>query len=452
MSWRLPWGIVLFVAAAGCGGSSPSQNPQPAPDTGDSITGRERLGWDQLAADAAEARSLRFAIYVDGIRFILTDTTCADTAGPAGFFCSGTLPPMNPGVHTLELAAFVPETPVVEGPRSSPFRVTVRAAASGSTGPATWASGEAGVTGDGVTLHVERLLDGFERPSDAAFAPDGRLFVAERGGRIRIVRDRQLQELPALELDNLFQDGGLLAIALDPDFARSRYVFTLSTASSRSGPVFRLARYRELLGVLAQRAVLLETPADVPAAAMRFGADGMLYIALGRGGQASPASYGGKILRLRPDGRAPADRRAGMPAISDGHVAPRALAWRPGGDLLWISDGASDGVEWIAGIRLDEAAVSTRPWALPPSEITSGMTFYDSERIPEFRGDLLIASAAAQRILRVKFGADPLAAEFSEVLLAHRVGPIRVVLTGPDGAIYFCTDAALGRLVPITNH
>lgn len=455
MILRLACGFVVILAAAGCGGGNMPDSPAPGPG-GETITGSERLGWDQRGADATEVGTLRFAIYVDGARSVMSDTSCAATAGTAGFPCSGRLPPLTPGVHTLELAAFVQTDTLLESPRSSPFRVTVVASMPQRGASATWTSGAAGVTGDGVHLEVERLVDGLQRPADAAFLPDGRLLVAERAGRIRIVRDGVLQPAPALELSDIAPGGGLLAIALAPDFLESRHVFTLSTAGSARGPVFRLARYRELGGTLAQRAVLLEAPAAVPAAAMRFGPDGMLYLALG-GHPASPSSaYGGKILRLQPDGRAPRDRRAGLPVVSSGHVAPRAIAWRPGAPatwlppsgehepLLWIADGTPDGVEWISGMYLAEPPAAL--WGLPPSETTSAMAFYDSNRIPEFRGDLLIASAGAQRLLRIKFGADPLRAEYSEPLLEHRVGPLHVVLTGPDGAIYFCTDTELGRL------
>ncbi len=442
---RATWCLVLTLTAGGCSGGDPPETPPPG-DNGEAITGRERLGWDQLAANPAELATLRYAIYVDGVRTEMTGATCAATAGPSGFACSGALPPLSPGAHTLELATFLTTDGVLESSRSAPFRVTVTGAVPGDQARPHWTNGDAGITGDGIALTVERLVDGLQFPTDAVFAPDGRLFIAERAGRIRIVQDGQLRSAPALEIDDIAPGGGLLSIALDPGFAESRQVFTLSTGTGSRGPVFRLTRYRELRGLLAQRAVLLETPAAVPSAAMRFGPDGMLYVALGATAPDSPSSYGGKILRLQPDGRAPRDRRAGLPAISSGHLSPRALAWRPGGELLWIADGTPEGVEWITGLRATDGIQERATWGLPTSETTSGMAFYDSDRIPEFRGDLLIASPVAQRLMRIKFGTDPLRAEFSESLLDQRVGPIRVVLAGPDGAIYFCTETGVGRL------
>ena len=438
--------LACCAAVAACQDPAP---PAPSPgggSTGETITGRERLGWDQQAASAAELASYRFIIYVDGARTEVADASCASTGGTAGFACSGRFPSMSPGAHTLELAAYIPDADL-EGPRSSPFRVTVSAVVPGDFDASDWSSGEAGITTDGVALAVEQMADGLQRPSDAAFSPDGRLFIAERGGTIRILQDGRLRPAPALKLDGVFAEGGLLGIALDPEFARTRLIYTLSAIMSESAvPVYRLARYRELAGIMAQRAVLLETPAPaVPAGTLRFGPDNLLYLALGAGSADTASSYGGKVLRLNADGTMPGDRRTTTPIVSRGHVSPRAMAWRPGGGLLWIADGSADGLEWItaAGASDDSQA----RWGLPGSETTSGMAFYRGDRIPEFSGDLLIASATARRILRVRFGSDQLEAVSTELLLADRVGPITVVLPGLDGAIYFCTESAVGRLV-----
>jgi glucose/arabinose dehydrogenase len=321
--------------------------------------------------------------------------------------------------------------------------VTVTASSSGPSSDTEWADGEAGVTVDGVGLQVERILDGLERPVDAGFAPDGRLFIAERGGRIRIVDDGRVQSATALP-----ETGTLLAIALDPDFTRTGYVFTLGIGtSSRGTPVYRLARYRELRGLLGQRAVLLEhaAPAE-PSGRLRFGPDGKLYVAFGAAGSDAGASYNGKILRLNADGSAPRDRRAPMPVFSSGHVAPRALAWHPSAAALWIADGTPAGLEWITGIGVAEIDAPRVTWGLPEFEPTSSMAFYRGELFPELRGNLLIASAAARRILRVGFSGDSLRAVSSEPLLVDRVGPILVVIAAPGGALYFCTETALGRV------
>ena len=111
-------------ADIGCS-KTPPPTPAPGTDIGETITGRERFGWDQPASDAAELATFRYAIYVDGVRSIAADVSCGSTAGTGGFPCSGRLPAMSPGTHTLELAAFFDIDGILESAKSPPLRVTV---------------------------------------------------------------------------------------------------------------------------------------------------------------------------------------------------------------------------------------------------------------------------------------------------------------------------------------
>src|SRR5687768_11551239 len=339
--------LLTALAAVGCGDDPPPPSPSPGPGTGETITGRERIGWDQPAGGVGELATFRYAIYVDGVRSEIAEVTCASTSDAGAFPCSGRLPSMTTGVHSLELAAFTLIDGLRESAKSPTLRVTVTGAAPGVPSPGAWAEGPAGTTVDGVSLFVERITDGLRRPSDAAFTPDGTLFIAERSGRVRVVRAGRLQPSPALVLDDVTVDGGLVALAISPDFERTRQVFTLSIHATPGSDVYRLARYRELNGVFAQRAVLHESPAPPAAtAAMRIGPDGLLYLALGAASSASaaaPFAYDGKVLRLERNGSAPEERGPGVPALSAGHVAPRAMAWAPDGALLWIADGNAEG-------------------------------------------------------------------------------------------------------------
>lgn len=453
---RLASVVLAIVVLAGCdGGSQPPQQTPPPPSQapgpgGESITGRERLGWDQQAPSPAELASYRYAIYVDGARSEMAGVICAASAGAAGFPCTGNLPPMSNGVHTIELATF---NAAGESAKSAALRVTVTGISPGTSAGGEWVTGPAGDTADGLPLHVERLFDGFERPADAAFTPDGRLLVAEQAGRLRVISSRPIRVTTGLALTDLPPGGGLLAIALDPDYASSRAVFALSaTTSHRGRRVFQVTRYREVAGILAQRAVLLETPAPADAsAAMRFGPDGMLYVAFGAGsGAPHPSTDMGKILRLMPDGTAPRDRRTPSPIVSSGQVAPSGLAWRAGSPWLWLADGGA-GRAWIAGLNPLED-VPPVVWEVPPTEQASSLAAYRGDLLPDLRGDLLVASAGARHILRVRFdAADPTRILSSEALLRDQVGPVHVVLEGPDGAIYFLTDRSLGRLTAIVG-
>jgi Glucose / Sorbosone dehydrogenase len=391
-------GCLAFIA---CGGATTPPAPVVDTPTGSqTITGSERIGWDQPAADTVELATIGYAIYVDGARTEMTSVTCTPTAA-AAFPCSGRLPAMAPGSHTLELAAFVNDGGVRESARSAPLRVTL-------VGQSSFIN-NAKVLRAGLTLGTSLVADALESPTDVAFAPDGRLFIAERGGRIRIVRDGRLLSEPAISLaDTMGAGGQLLAIALDPQFDRTHYAFAIYTAPARSGALsFTLARFREVSDTLGDRAVLLDSAAvssPSPSAALRFGPDGKLYAALDDGGEPQhrqdPASLNGKVLRLNPDGTTPADATGATPVYASGYGSPVALDWDPPTATLWVAD----------------RSTGSLPFA-----------FYRGALFPAWDGRMVSASA------------------FFDEGFASDKGRVAV---GPDGAIYYLTSRAVGRLSP----
>ena len=183
--------------------------------------------------------------------------------------------------------------------------------------PSTPTTGEVLTTRDGVRFRVETMLTGLEVPWSLTFAPDGRLFVTERPGRVRIATIGGGSEL-ALTLDGVFTQGeaGLLGLALDPAFSQNRLVYLYYSATVSGGAVNRIVRYREVNSRLAERVVLLD---NIPAATihdggrLRFGPDGLLYATAGDAAipnfAQDVASLGGKILRLNRDGTSPPDNR-----------------------------------------------------------------------------------------------------------------------------------------------
>src|SRR5262245_44937800 len=121
--------LLATSAIAACGGSTPSPPVVNPPPGGETINGNERIGWDQPAADAVELATIRYAIYVDGTRTEASGVTCTTTSTAAGFACTGRLPPLTPGAHTLQLASFVVDGGILESPRSAALPVTVVGAA-----------------------------------------------------------------------------------------------------------------------------------------------------------------------------------------------------------------------------------------------------------------------------------------------------------------------------------
>jgi len=427
----MAWRAVLVIAC--CAFAACNKKPSPAP--GERITGSERLGWDQQAADATELATFHYAVYVDGMRSELPDAACMPA--PSGFTCSARLPVLTGGSHTIEVASYISDLGVVESAKSAALRVTVGGAAVFS-GPAkagphvrTDVEGRADVAGSDVGAGFSRptlITEGLVEPTDLAFAPDGRIFIAERSGAVRVIRDSHLEAATPDIVDEVDTrgGGGLLGMVLAPDFARTGHVFVVHTATGADGTlVFRLARFREINGTFGDRAVLLDgIPAAPvqPRASLRFGSDGTLYVAFDDGGAGGDrSSYSGTLLRLNADGSMPAGQSS--PIIGQGLRSPRGLAWSPETGRLWLADVRSDGSEQlIAG---------SRRYALPESTGTSAVAFL---------GDALLV-AGADAMLRVRFNADGEAVQGVERLVeGEGLTPVRVVAVSPVGEIYFCTE------------
>jgi glucose/arabinose dehydrogenase len=165
-----------------------------------------------------------------------------------------------------------------------------------------------------------RLVGGLDLPTAMEFAPDGRLFVAEKGGEVRVIKNGALLATPFVTLPvDTFGERGLLGIAFDPSFASNRYVYLYYTTSA--DPIHnRVSRFtadsanpdRALAG---SERVLLELTGSGNGfhngGAIHFGKDGKLYIAVGdHGGYNNPqslSSYFGKMLRINADGTIPTD-------------------------------------------------------------------------------------------------------------------------------------------------
>lgn len=438
--------LVLVIGACEKKSSPPSPQPGNGNGGGETITGRERIGWDQPAASAEELGTFRYAIYVDGTRNELTDVSCANTGASGTFACSAKLPTMTAGTHTLELAAFVVAGQILESGRSATLRVTVQASTTGLPAPVQWTSGPGVVTRDGVSLALEHLADGISNPVDLAVATDGRVFVAQRSGEIVVLTPGETQ----LRSNSIDVDGGeVVAMALGRQFERTHLLYVLYAAPSPAGRTYRVLRLREVQGVLGERAVLLNSlaPASEPtAASLRVAGDGRLLIALGN--TAAEPALSGKLLRFEADGTTPEEQR-GSPAVVAGLEQPLSSAWDAQRSTLWTLDGRS-GQPTLTPITFAPGRVPAPgiTYAVPGRAVSS-VTVHDGAVVSDFRHNLLLASGEGGYILRLRPSAGDRSRELaSERLLDGRVGPILLVATGADGAIYFSTQDAIGRLVP----
>jgi glucose/arabinose dehydrogenase len=458
MTMRAVVASLLVCACAACAGKT--NPPAVGGGTGavEQITGTERLGWTQPASSSEDPGSYQFFLYIDsGSRTQLPDVSCSTSA--AGFDCSGRLPGVPAGTHALTLSALASDG--IESAQSDPLQVmVVRAVSSSATPPQTNArTASIDSASTAIHLNLQELATGLSDPTDLAVVPDGSVFVAERAGRVRVLDVNGVWSEPAIdlaELDNR-SGGGLLAIAIDPNFARSGFVYAIYTTSHG----YRLARFHEIGGVFAERMVVLDgIRASVsPAVALRFGPDARLYVGFDDGDVATRAgdfgSYNGKVLRINADGSVPSDQAGLTPVWAVNLAAPRGLDWASGGNVWAVEGGAAhpDRLDAIVTEKLrSQRGMITSQYALPDHADPSGIVVYRNDLIPQWQGDLLVSLAATQQLLRLRLaGATATQVVQTEQVLNGEAGAVRALAVSPRGSIYLLNDRSLLELLPDTQ-
>lgn len=322
------------------------------------------------------------------------------------------------------------------------------------------------------------LASGLEAPWAVDFAPDGRVFISERPGRIRIMVNGQLQEQPWATLEVASTgEAGLMGLTLDPAFAANGLLYVAYTYRSPDGGLLnRVVRMREdpSTGRGTMDAVLVE---NVRGAAIhdggrvRFGPDGKLYWSMGDAGVDTAAqdlgSPLGKIHRMETDGSAPADNPwPGSTVYSYGHRNPQGFAWHPETGQLYATEHGPSGRQ---GCCLDEVnliqAGGNYGWPLiTGDERGEGLispiwhSGTDGTWAPggaafatagPWAGSLLFTGLRGQALYRLVLDpSQPSLAVALEPYLERQLGRIRDVVTGGDGSVYILTSNRDGRGSP----
>ena len=347
---------------------------------------------------------------------------------------------------------------------------------------------ERGVAQSSQSLRATTVTEGLEYPWGLAFLPDGRMLVTERPGRLRLVdADGRLHPQPVNGVPAVAAvgQGGLLDVALHPDFARNRWIYLSYAAQGEGGYGTEVVRAR-LEGQSLRDLKVVFSMRPKTTAGHHFGSrlvfdrQGYLYITLGDRGDMGRAQrlddHAGSVIRLHDDGRVPADNpfvalpNALPEKFTLGNRNIQGAALHPATGALWAHEHGPQGGDEINVIRAGvnygwpvatygrnygsgtpigegtHMAGTAQPllqWT--PSIAPSGMAFYRGDKFPAWRGNLFVGALRGQMLVRLELDGERIVRE--ERLLENKVGRIRDVRNGPDGYLYLLIDDARGRIV-----
>jgi glucose/arabinose dehydrogenase len=336
-------------------------------------------------------------------------------------------------------------------------------------------------------IKFETVAKGLAHPWGLAFLPDGSFLVTERPGRLRLVSKTGEVSKPLTGVPEVFAEGqgGLLDVALDPDFASNRLVYLSYSEPGEGGAGTAVARGKLADGGLENLEVIFRQEPKVGGgnhfgSRLAFAPDGKLFITLGERFTFTPAqdlsNDLGKIVRINPDGSVPDDnpfvgQKGARPEIwSYGHRNPQGAAINPSSGKLWESEfgpwggdelnipqaGRNYGwpvVSWgkhYDGTRIPappthpEFADAIAHWT--PVISPSGIAFYTGDSIPAWKGNLLIGGLSSEALVRLTLDGETVKAE-ERIPMGTR---IRDVAQAPDGSVYLLSDEDDGKVLRLT--
>jgi glucose/arabinose dehydrogenase len=338
-------------------------------------------------------------------------------------------------------------------------------------------------------LQADVIVRGLEHPWGVAFLPDGDAIVTERPGRIRILSDGKLSKpvrgVPKVTASG---QGGLLDIAVSPNFASDHLIYFSFSQPGRGGSGTAVARARLVREGETNRLENVDTIFSMKkktstshhfGSRLVFAPDGTLFITTGDRGDGKRAQdlqdHAGSVIRIQPDGSIPPDNptwggKPHLPEIwSKGHRNIQGAVFDPvTQSLLTVEHGAQGGDEinrpeagknygWPKisygreysgkkiGIGTAAPGYEQPLHYWDPSIAPSGMAIYEGDMFPEWKGNLLIGSLKFDYLARLeRDGSGKIGKE--QRLLEGEFGRIRDVRTAPDGSVWLLKDGAIVRV------
>jgi len=312
---------------------------------------------------------------------------------------------------------------------------------------------------DFVTILAENL----DKPRAIAVSND-RIFVTEKDGTIKVIQNNTLLESPLATLRgaDVF-DGGLLGIALHPNFSTNHYMYVFLTYEEDDNLWNKILRITESENKLQNAETILD---KIPGSSftnggfMKFGPDEKLYVGTGTVSDASHLpqdldSLSGKILRLNDDGTIPDDNPfPNSHVYSLGHRNPQGMTWDDDGNLFVAEFGPekNDEINLIqAGKNYgwpEEQCSGDKDFedallCYDPSIEPGGILFYSGDSL-DFESSFIMASMRAANLYQLDFE-EGLSSQKS---ILSGIGRVRDVVQGPDGSLYVITSNTDGKGFP----
>lgn len=348
---------------------------------------------------------------------------------------------------------------------------------------------------------ITEVVDGLSFPWSLAFLPHDELLVTERSGSLRKITNGQVSEPISGLPEDIYSksQGGLLDIALHPDYLKNGWIYLSYAAGTDENNALKIMRAKLVGLTLTEQHVLFSvTPnKDTPvhfAGRMTFLPDTTLLITSGDGfdyrEQAQRLdSLLGKIIRINDDGSIPRDNpyigQNQLPLsestgteltdyiYSVGHRNPQGLIYDrerglvfshehgpAGGDEVNIID-AGKNYGWPVitnGLDYSGARISPftqyegmeQPWLdWTPSIAPSGLIVYRGQMFPEFEGDLLVTSLKFKQVYWLHVVNNQVVKQ--SILWDEIAQRLRDIRLHPDGSVYILTDSAQGKILRISR-
>ena len=313
------------------------------------------------------------------------------------------------------------------------------------------------------TDSVEVLATNLEKPRAIAFG-DGKIFVTEKIGKVRVIQDDILLEEPlaTLRTADVF-DGGLIGIETHPDFSNNHYLYVYYTYEEEGNLWNKILKIKESQNKLEEAETILD---KIPGSkfsnggVIKFGPDGKLYVGTGSISDSSHLSQdldslAGKILRINDDGSIPNDNPfADSPVFSLGFRNPQGMTWDKSGNLYVTDFGPTKNDEinivnsgknygWpsqeCSGDDFVDAIVCYDPSIEP-----GGIVIYSGDKLG-IAGKLIMASLRSSHLYQLEINEDGLESQKS---ILSGIGRIRDVNEGPDENLYIITSNTDGKGFP----